>query len=558
MQIFKSEYEFQVVFDYKAKIVADVRAIPGSRWRPDKKYWTVPLEQENSINYLYKKYVPKNTIAGAPQQVDVIPPMPELTEEDRTYLEQKLTRPLFPFQGQGAAFNRIHKHTIIGDDPGLGKTTQAIATIVAAKCRCTLIICPSTLKINWQRELQTVAGMKSIILSDSVKNTWMQYHKVAGVQVFITNFESLKKYFVAHINEHVDPETGKKKGFKLKDIEFKECIKMFDCVIIDESHKVKEGQTAASKFCMGICRDKEHVMLLTGTPIVNKPKDLVAQLHILGVLHLFGGWKFFMNRYCGGDGKGATNLGELHYRLRTTCFYKRNKKEVLTDLPDKIRQIILCEITTQKEYNAAMADLGSYLKKYKEKTDEEVEKSLRGEIMVRIQACQNISARGKLNEAFEKIDEVLEAGEKYVIFVHQREIATRLFQRYPHAVAVTGASTQEERQIAMDSFQNNPEVRLIVCSIKAAGVGITLTAASRMGFIEAPWHSALCDQCEDRIHRIGQNDKCQYDYFLGKDTIDERVYEVIEEKRKISAEATGTVDSAQVAIIDKISNSLFK
>lgn len=556
MEIYKSEYEFQLIFDFKPKIVADVKAIPGARWRADKKFWTIPLSQESSVTWLFNKYVPKGTVASIPQEVAEIPAMPELTLEDKLYLDNKLLRPPFPFQAQGVAYNLIHKHSIIGDDPGLGKTTQAIATFVAAKCKCVLIICPSTLKINWQRELITVAGMKSIILNDSVKSTWMQYHKLGLINVFITNYESLKKYFVQSVNQKIG-EDGKKKPLKLSDISFKETINLFDCVIIDESHKVKEGATLASKLCMGVCRGKEYVMLLTGTPVVNKPKDLVAQLNILGWLPLFGGWKYFINRYCGGDGKGAGNLNELHYKLRTTCFYKRNKKEVLTELPDKMRQIILCEITTQKEYDAAMDDLGTYLQKYRNKTDEEVEKSLRGEIMVRIQACQNISARGKLNEAYEKIDEVLEAGEKYVLFVHQKQIAEAVLNRYPGAVKVTGASSQDERQAAVDSFQRDRSVQLIVCSIKAAGVGITLTASSRMGFIEAPWHAALCDQCEDRIHRIGQNDKCQYDYFLGKDTIDERVYEVIEEKRKISNAATGTIDSAQVAIIDKISNSLF-
>ena len=556
MEIYKTQFELQISFDYKPNIVADVKSIPGARWRPDKKLWTVPLDQEPSVMYLAKKYC-KSAVVDSTEPVLDIPPMPELQEEDKVFLEQTLTRAPFHFQGQGVAYNLIHKHAIIGDDPGLGKTTQAISTVVAAKCKCILVICPSTLKSNWQREFITVAGMKSVVMTDSIKNTWMQYHKLGLVHVFITNYESLKKYFVQSIDRPIDPKTNKEVPLQLKHITFKECINTFDAVIIDESHKVKEGATLASKLCMGICRAKEYVLLLTGTPIVNKPKDLIAQLHILERLGQFGGWKYFMNRYCGGDGKGATNLNELQYKLRTTCFYKRNKKEVLKELPDKIRQIILCEITTQKEYDVAMADLGTYLQQYRDKTDAEIEKSLRGEVMVRIQACQNISARGKLNEVYEKIDEVLEAGEKYVIFVHQKEIAVRILERYPHAVKVTGSCSQEERQQAIDSFQNDRRVQLIICSIKAAGVGITLTAASRMGFIEQPWHAALCDQCEDRIHRIGQDDKCQYDYFLGKDTIDERVYEVIEEKRKISNAATGTVDSATIAIIDKISNSLF-
>src|SRR6185295_9196241 len=110
-----------------------------------------------------------------------------------------------------------------------------------------------------------------------------------------------------------------------------------------------------------------------------------------------------MNRYCGGNGSGAYNLEELNYKLSTTCFFRRQKKEVLQELPDKMRQIVLCDITTRKEYKEALNDLGDYLAKWKNKTDAEVEKSLRGEIMVRIGICKNISARGKMNEVIDHI-----------------------------------------------------------------------------------------------------------------------------------------------------------
>ncbi len=115
----------------------------------------------------------------------------------------------------------------------------------------------------------------------------------------------------------------------------------------------------------------------------------------------------------------------------------------------------------------------------------------------------------------------------------------------------------DARQHAVDSFQKDAKTNLIICSIKAAGVGITLTSSSRVAFVELPWHAADCDQCEDRTHRIGQKNSVQCTYFLGKDTIDEDIYKIIESKRKVANTITGSVDNVQREIIDRLSESLF-
>ncbi len=548
MQIIETPYNFELIFDYNVRIIAAIKAIPGKYWNPGNKCWCIPLSQRNAVEVLAKKYNVIPAGSDQPENIGVIPELPELD------IQIPLKRDLFPFQGKGVAYTLQKMGTggvFIGDKPGLGKTSQAIAATVAAKSKCILIICPSTLKLNWQREFMDVAGMKSMIMADSVKNTWHVYHKTGLFNVFIVNFESLKKYFVASINKPAD------KPLKLNHIVFKDTINLFDTIIIDESHKCKDGSTQQAKFCMGITRQKRLVLCLSGTPVVNKPKDLVSQLHILGRLDQFGGYKYFMNRYCGGNGSGATNLRELNYKLCTTCFYQREKKDVLKELPDKIRQIVLCDITTRKEYNEALEDLANYLKKYKEKTDPEIQNSMRGEIMVQIMACKNISARGKLQDAIDQIDEVIESGEKIGVFIHQKEIAQALLKHYPGAVSVRGDDSMEARQAAVDSFQRDASTKIIICSIKAAGVGITLTAASRMMFIELPWHAADCDQCEDRFHRIGQKDSVQCGYLLGKDTIDEKIYEIIESKRLVANTITGSADDIQKEIIDKIANSLF-
>lgn len=535
----------ELQFSYNPYIVAAVKEIDGKRYNPTSQTWSVPKEQLPAVEQLQKKYGGgiNREIQRRPEQILDIPELPELA------IDIPLKRSLFPFQAKGVAQGLKYKRFINGDQPGLGKTTQAIATAVGADCKCILVICPSTLKTNWQREWDIVAGTKAMILDNSVKTTWYKYYEAGLYKVFITNYESLKKYFVHKI---AVPD-GKR--LSLKYIEFKKEIEIFDCIIIDELHRCKDGSTQQSKFVMGLTRGKEYVFGLTGTPVVNKPKDLISQLYIINQLqNIVPNYKYFMDRYCGGNGGGAFNLKELNYKLATTCFFQRQKKDVLQDLPDKMRNIVLCDITTRKEYNDAINDLSDYLKEYRNATDAQVERSMRGEIMVRIGVCKNISARGKLNEVFEYVDEVTEAGEKVVVFIHQKEIALKLLERYPQAVSVRGDDKMEQRQVAIDKFQNNPKTNVIVCSIKAAGVGITLTASSRVAFVELPWHPADCDQCEDRCHRIGQKDSVQVTYFLGGDTIDEHIYDIIEKKRKVANEITGTEDSVQREIIDKIKN----
>jgi SWI/SNF-related matrix-associated actin-dependent regulator 1 of chromatin subfamily A len=242
--------------------------------------------------------------------------------------------------------------------------------------------------------------------------------------------------------------------------------------------------------------------------------------------------------------------------MSTTCYFRREKSLVLKDLPAKTRQIISCEISTQQEYNKALASLKDYLQTIKGMTQVEIAKSMRGEVMVRIGILKNISARGKMESAIEQIDEITQSGQKVGVFVYQKEIANQLRKHYPQALTITGDDTMEARNESVERFQNNPEDNIIILSIKAAGVGLTLTAASNCIFIELPWHPADATQCEDRFHRNGQKDNVLCKYLLGANTIDEKIYELIEKKRAIANEVTDTDESVEKQMFDYITNAL--
>lgn len=535
---------FELSFKYKPSIVDRIRQIPGRRFDGTRKVWIIPTRSRVDLErmiYQIQQFENINWLSGNEKREEEavydIPELPELV------IPHNLKIQPYPYQLKGIARGLELKRFMNCDEPGLGKTLQSIATINIAGAFPCLVICPSSLKINWMREWEKFTDKKAMILTDKVRDTWTFFFQTGMHQVFIVNYESLKKYFVQRIK--------KSEGWTLRDVEFRNSINLFKSVIIDESHRCKSASTQQAKFCKGICTGKEWIIELTGTPVVNRPKDLIPQLAILNRMEDFGGYKPFVNRYCSGQ-REASNLKELNFNLWKYCVFRREKSLVLTDLPDKIRQVNTCEITNRKEYMDAERDLIMYLQKYKDADDEKIEKALRGEVMVRINILRQISARGKVRDVIEFVKDFRENGKKIILFCSLHEVVDQLKRYFPTAVSVTGRDSQDEKQRAVDAFQNNPKADIIICSIKAAGVGLTLTASSNVAFVEFPWTYADCCQCEDRAHRIGQKDSVTCYYFLGRRTIDEKVYRIIQEKKNIANAVTGSTADIEENIVDMV------
>ncbi len=539
---------YEISFRYRPAIVDRIKLIEGKRYHPEKKMWTVPASQRVALERMVYQVQQFEKINWGGMQSetnlddDIAYDVPELPT---LQIPHKLKIEPYPYQLQGIARGLELKRFINADQPGLGKTLQSIATINLADAFPCLVICPAALKINWEREWQKFTDKKAMVLSDKVRDTWPFFWQTGMYQVFIVNYESLKKFFVQRIK--------KAEKWTLRDVEFRKSIEMFQSVIIDESHKCKSSSTQQAKFCKGITKDKEWVIELTGTPVVNKPKDLVPQLSILSRMEDFGGYKHFVERYCAGQ-REASNLKELNFFLWKNCMFRREKQKVLKDLPDKVRQVYTCEITNRKEYEDAERDLIMYLQQYKNADDEKIAKALRGEVMVRINILRQVSARGKVKAVIEFVEDFRESGQKIILFCSLHEVVDQLKSSFPTAVTVTGRDSQDEKQRAVDKFQNDPDTDIIICSIKAAGVGLTLTASSNVGFVEFPWTYADCEQAEDRCHRIGQKDSVNCMYFLGRNTIDEKVYQIIQMKKNIANAVTGTSDNIEESVVDMVAN----
>lgn len=558
---------FRLSFEYNPALIDLVKRIPTRRWDQSEKVWIVSKEGLYPPGCDARWYVEAfaqwavqrnycSHVARRSETRDVvyeIPPMREFVGDHYMLLNP------YSYQLEGVRYALDNKRCIFGDQPGLGKTLQAICSVVKAHREAmvygetfpVLVICPAALKVNWKREFKKFAGIEACILDDSNRASWEKFWELkrpdgeALCPVFITNYESLKKFFVIKVKN-----TSR---FTLASIEFDERVRLFKSVIIDESHKCKSSKTQQAKFVEGICKGKKWIFALTGTPVVNNNTDLIQQLRILGRLDVFGGYKQFVSRFCDGP-KQSSNMKELHYRLWCCCFFRREKAKVLTQLPDKMRQYITCEITNRKEYQDAENNFLKYLRQYKHADDDKIARAMRGEVMVRMGILKEIAARGKVKAVSEFIHDVIDGGEKLIMFAYLKEVVMALKEEFPDAVTVTGSDNITQKQNAVDRFQNDPECKLIILNYKSGGTGLTLTASSRVGFIEFPWTYSDCEQAEDRAHRNGQKNAVNCYYFLGDKTIDEYMYKVIQTKKDIANEVTGTATQIDEDVVSNVMN----
>ncbi len=462
-------------------------------------------------------------------------------------LEHHLKVQPYEYQCEGILQGLEWKRLFIGDEPGLGKTLQSIGIVDIAGAYPCLVICPSSLKINWQREFEKFTDKKALILDDSVRTTWPYLLQMKMFQAAIVNYESLRKYFVLDIN-------GDKGTFRVKDVVFSAHIRMFKSVIIDESHRVKDPGAQQTKFAKGIASGKEWIILLSGTPVVNRPGDLVSQLSIMDRLVEFGGAGKFMNDY--GEGE---NLDQLSRELYQRCMIRREKAKVLTQLPDKTRVDLHVDISNREEYNVAATDLARFLRDYKLCTDREIRRKMRMEALVRFMTLRALSGKGKVKQAIDFIRVLLDSDKPVILFCAHHEIVDDMKKAFPEAVSITGRESMAQKQWAVDSFQGGKS-KLIICGIKAAGVGLTLTASSNVAFIELPWTYADCCQCEDRAHRIGQKDNVTCYYLLGTKTIDTRLYGIIHKKKSIANQIMNSDDDIPTdeAYFDELVKAFFE
>lgn len=423
-------------------------------------------------------------------------------------------------------------------------TVQAIATVLGTDTFPCLVICPKSLRYNWVDEWEKFTNKKTMILDKSKMKYIGRYIELGLKDVGIINYDGARTLFTDRIQE-IEITKGERQGKKNIKVHTKGYEKHFKSVVIDEAHECRNQSTLRFKTIKPLCKGKEVILALTGSPIVKGPADLAALLELIGQIDKFGGhYKFIKQYYLANKGsyggKGLPhNLSDLNIKMRSICFIRREKFQVLKELPDKMRQIIKVDIDNRDEYDHALISLQSWMVE-KNIDPEKIEAAMRAEILVQLGVLKKLSARGKLSAFKEFVSEILLQDKKLVVFCWFKETANFLKDNFDNVLLVTGDVSDEDVRDNVKKFQEDDKYKLIVLTYRRGGTGFTLTAASDWACIELGWTYKDQSQAEDREHRIGQKNNVNCRYFLGKDTVDERIYQIIMARMLMERQATGS------------------
>ena len=433
-----------------------------------------------------------------------------------------LSEILYPYQKEGVEFILTHRGCLLADEMGLGKTLQAIEAMNRLSVKNALIVCPSSLKLNWEDELK-----KYLLLDIPVHVIRNGKQEIPENSIIILNYDILTTY------------QNTLRG------------RIWDILICDESHYLKNEKANRTKEICGTSvkpglRAKRK-LFMTGTPILNRPSELWTTIKAMKQEDNFGGNFFkFGLKYCDGhkewvgkkevwNFKGSSNLSDLNKNLSDTIMIRREKNHVLKELPPIIYQTIKVECQPNESELVAEEDKlfqeHEEIKKritvdFKDKTLKENRRRIFAQLS---EARQNV--------AIMKIPYTLEllrsTKEKVVVFAHHRQVIDLLSIGLEKCVLLHGGMSDKERHSSVKAFQEDPEIQYFIGSLFASGVGLTLTAASHVVLHELDWTPGIIDQAISRCHRIGQKGSVLAQSIVFEKSLDEVMLRTLGRKRAV-------------------------
>jgi SNF2 family DNA or RNA helicase len=416
-----------------------------------------------------------------------------------------------PLEHQKLAIEKLagSKRFILADDMGLGKTTATIIAALETGAKKILIVCPASLKINWQREIENYTD-RSVYISEG-KNFSIEHDFV------IVNYDILKNFYDLKNKDNSLITQGN-----------------FDLIILDEAHYVSNGQAARTKLVNSFSKNCERVWLLTGTPMTNRPMNYFNLLSLIES-PVSQNWMAYAIRYCQGyqfmAGKrkiwnvsGASNLEEL--RDRTSRQVLRRLKTEVLDLPEKIITPIYLRLKS-KLYEGLM---GEYYDWYNKNPDESTSLTVQFSKLMKV---RQVIAEEKVKDTIELAENILEQDKKVIIFTNFTETLNQIADHFgKQAVKLDGSTSKPQRQYAVDQFQDNEKIKVFVGNVKAAGVGITLTAAEAVIINDLSFVPGDLAQAEDRAYRYGQKNSVSVYYPIFDNSIEGIIYDMVNHKKQ--------------------------
>lgn len=394
---------------------------------------------------------------------------------------------------------------------GLGKTLITIWALLRKRIESfpAVVVCPSSVKYHWEREAIRAGICPTVVEGQKVP---VLGRRPQAPRLTIINYDILRFWVPTILQRGVST------------------------LILDECQYAANRRSQRTRACMRLAESARHVIALSGTPLVNRPAELWPALRMIRP-DLYPSFWQFAQRFCaprrtpwGWDYGGASNLDLLHSTLQRQCMIRRLKSDVLKDLPAKMRSIVPVQISDLKEYRMAKDDFVQWLRL---RQADRVPSALRAQQITQIGYLLRLCARLKLRSVVDWCNEFL-AGtdEKLIVFAVHRKMIEALCRRVEGKhVVVDGSVTGRMRKAAVDQFQSDPRTRVFIGNIRAAGQGITLTAASTVAFAELGWRPGDHAQAEDRPHRIGQRNTVWVYYLVAHGTIEERLAKAIQEKQ---------------------------
>lgn len=522
------KYGIKIEFPYSPETIGLVKSLPDRRFHGESrdKYWSAPLSIEAVEKLLDWGFVIDEDLRRFLDKSKV--KVSDLKETSVIGLKGQL----FPFQSIGVSFIEARNgRAIIGDEMGLGKTVQALAWLqMHPEKKPVVIVVPSSLKVNWAKEAEAwMTNPKVQILSGTNPNL-----PIIG-EIIIINYDILP-YWVDRLLK-IRPQV----------------------LITDECHYFKNNSAKRTKAVKALGKNIPHVIALSGTPIVNRPVEFYNAIKLVDNTVVPDFFRY-AQRYCGArhngygwDFSGATNTEELHQKLVSTIMIRRKKSDVLKELPDKIRAFLPMELSNEKEYRMAEANFIAFVRQQKGALA--AARASNAQALAEIEGLKQLAVAGKLEQAIDWIRDFIEIDGKLVVFAVHKFVIDALMEAFGKvAVKIDGSVLLTDRDKAVEAFQKNPNIRLFVGNIKAAGVGLTLTAASNVAFLELPWTPGDLSQAEDRCHRIGQKDSVTIHYLLASNTIEERIARLIDKKRKILDQVLDGIHTEEDSMLSELMN----
>jgi SWI/SNF-related matrix-associated actin-dependent regulator 1 of chromatin subfamily A len=564
----KKSKELTFIFSYNPTIVTDIKEISGRQYNPDKKLWTAKLNEDNCK--AVKNFILLHQFSGSQDLRTDILQLLDLKKDrekingDNLILSSAIepttifsiptiNGTLKQYQLAGVEYIVKNRKVLVADMMGLGKTLESIASIEYMNAYPVIVICPNSLTYNWKAEVEKwLPNRKYLLLKTETK---IENVNLSDYEIIICSYNTFIKF------DEILTKYNRTKS-----------------IIIDESHSIKNKKTIRAKSIMPFAKNHDIILLLSGTPVVNRPSELISQLQLLNIFKHFGNWKYFVERYCdakqteyGWNVSGASNLVELNTQLRKFGYLRRNKEDVLKELPNKIRIPIIVDITNRKEYNKAKDTVTKYIidKLIKELNipkdfdDQQryqfiqenkalaITKLYNAQTLVQISILRKLAAIGKIEAVVEWIESFLEQENKLLLFGVHIDSVIKELQSHFKCNMIIGETDTETRQKYVDDFQTNTDTKLLLLNIATGGVGYNLTAANNVAFIEMDWTIGKHLQAEDRTHRIGQDKQVNCYYFKAKDTIDEKMYDLIMDKLRIIDAVNSGIEQPVITTTDE-------